>query len=115
MSGTADPIPLRTAEGGATPGLAVRGRVMRVYERESRPTADGSTFVTDNVVLFAGQDGEVFVECSRSRDGSAHPVVAAARACAPGDDEEFGRPLTIPVRATAFKDRVYYKATWPRG
>jgi hypothetical protein len=88
---------------------------MRVFERESRPAGDGTTFWTDNVVLFAGQQGEIFVECSRSRDGSAHPVIAAARAAMPGEDDEFGQTLVVPVRARAYKDEVYFKATWPRG
>jgi hypothetical protein len=114
-AGTADaPIPLR-AEGVATPGLTARGRVMRVFERESVPQADGSTFWSDHVVLFSGQEGELFIECARSRDGSAHPVVAAAHASLPTGDDEFGRTLTIPVRARAAKDRVYLKATWPSG
>jgi hypothetical protein len=89
---------------------------MRVFER-SRADSKGATFTTDTILLYAGADGgEFYVECGRSREsGAVNPVVEAARACLPEQTSEFGRFLAIPVRATAYKDRVYLKATWPRG
>lgn len=116
MSAAADPIPLRQPEGGASPGLFVGGRVMRVFER-SRADSKGATFTTDTILLYAGAEGgEFYVECGRSRDtGSRNPIVDAAEACLPSQASEFGRFLAVPVRATAYKDRVYLKAVWPRG